>query len=441
MHLPGALEAAPSFEQWRLPQRGIPICSHPRSVRKLVVAALAAGFACLALLQSIVGGETPAVAAQPLTPAAAPSAQHAVPGVLVARLDGVVDPAEAAYVQRVIDLAGARHAQAVALELDVSGGLDASVSRIQQELSQTPVPVITYVSGAGAVDAAARRVAVASALRGAPPGSELTPGIPPDVVSTSIIGFVRGADGRTIQVAPGPVTLTTAEAPIDSIDMEPLEMAAHRLFDPTTAYLLFVLGLFAVLAEVSHPGALVPGVMGLISLILAVAAFTVLPVNTLGVALMLLAVALMAVDVRAIGHGAPTLIGIGCLVIGSLLLYAQSGGGSGLLPELIVAPPVLVAVAVSGLLLGLVLLGAAGSVRRLPPLSGTGQLIGARGTSHGPLEPDGVVRVNGQLWSARLRRGQLGPDQPVRVRARRGLILDVEPATSRGAATEKGASR
>jgi membrane-bound serine protease (ClpP class) len=223
--------------------------------------------------------------------------------------------------------------------------------------------------------------------------------------------------------------------------MEPLEMAAHQLFDPTTAYLLFVLGLFAVFVEVSHPGALVPGLMGLVSLILAVAAFAVLPVNLLAVALILLAVALMAVDARAIGHGGPTLMGIGCLVIGSLLLYAQWGGGSPLLPELAIAPPVLVVVTVAGLLLGFGLIRAAGSVRRLPPLSGTGQLIGAWGVSNGPLEPDGVVRVNGQLWSARLRGGQLGPDQPVRVRARRGLILDVEPATSRGAATEKGASR
>jgi membrane-bound serine protease (ClpP class) len=442
MHLPDTLDAAPSFVlRRRLPQHGIPTSSHPQSAGKLVAAALTAAFACLALLQSMVGGQTPSVSAQALIPAPAPSEQHAVPEVLVARLDGVIDPAEATYVQRVIDLAVARHAQAVALELEVRGGLDASVTRLQQALSQAPVPVITYVADAGVVDAAAQRVAAASALRGAPPGGESTPGTLPDVVSSSVIGFVRSADGRTVQVALGPVTLTTAEAPINSVDMEPLEMAAHRLFDPTTAYLLFVLGLFAVFVEVSHPGALVPGLTGLVSLILAVAAFAVLPVNLFGAALILLAVALMAVDARAIGHGGPTLIGIGCLVIGSLLLYAQWGGGSPLLPDLAIAPPALVVVTVAGLLLGFGLIRAAGSVRRLPPLYGTGQLIGAWGTSNGPLEPDGVVRVNGQLWSARLRDGQLGPDQPVRVRARHGLILDVEPATSRGAATEKGASR
>jgi membrane-bound serine protease (ClpP class) len=417
---------------------------HPRSAGTRVTAArTAAVFVGLAFLLLLVRGQT--ALAQPLPPAAVPistpSEQQATAGVLVARLDGVVDPAEATYVQRVIDLARAQHAQAIALELDVSGGLDAAVSRIQQELSQAPVPVITYVAGAGAVDPAVQRVAAASALRGTVPASEPTPGVAPDVVSASIIGFVRAADGRTVQLASGPVTLNTAEAPIDSVDMEPLEMAAHRLFDPTSAYLLFVLGLFSVLVEVSHPGALVPGLIGVVSLILAVAAFTVLPVNLLAVALLLLAAALTAVDVKAIGHGGPSLIGVGCLVIGSLLLYAQGGGGSPLQPELSIAPPVLVAVIAAGLLLGFGLIRAARSVRRVPPLSTTEHVVGAWGTSRGPLEPNGVVQLNGQLWSACLRSGRLDPDQPVRVRARRGLILDVEPATSRGAATEKGASR
>jgi membrane-bound serine protease (ClpP class) len=410
-----------------------------------VEALFAAVFACLALLQSVVGGQAPAAIAQPVAPAAVPSSasseHQAVAGVFLARLDGIIDPAEATYVQRVIDLAGAQHAQAIVLELDVSGGLDASVNRVQQELSQAPVPVITYIARAGAIDPAAQRVAAAGALRGAAPASEPTPGAPPDLVSTSIIGIVRSVDGRTVQVASGPVTLESAEASVDSVDMEPTEMAAHRFFDPTTAYLLFVLGLFAVFVEITHPGALVPGLVGLISLILAITAFFVLPVNPLGVALLLLAIVLMAADVRAIGHGGPTLVGIGCLVIGSLLLYTQWGGGSSRQPELSIEPPVLVAVIAAGLLLGFVLMRAAGSVRRLPALSGTEQLVGAWGISRGPLEPDGVVQVNGQLWSAHLRGGRLDRDQPVRVRARHGLILDVEPATSRGAATEKGASQ
>jgi membrane-bound ClpP family serine protease len=399
---------------------------------------MVAVFACLGILQSIVGGQTSAADAQSLTPSA-PIEQPARAGVLVARLDGVVDPAEASYVQRIIELASAQHAQVIVLELDVSGGLEASVSRLQQELSQTPVPVITYV--AGSADPSAQRVTAASALRGASPTSGPTPGEPPEFVSANLVSFVRDVNGRTVQAATGPVTLKTADAPIDSVDMEPQEVAAHRVFDPTTAYLLFILGLFAVFVEVSHPGAIVPGVIGVISLILAIAAFAVLPVNPFAVALILLAVALMAVDVRAIGHGGPTLLGIGCLVIGSLLLYTQWGGGSALLPELSIGLPVLVGVIIAGVLLGFGLLRAARSVGRLPSLSGSQRLVGAWGTSRGSLEPDGVVQVNGQLWSARLLGGRLGPDQPVRVRARRGLILDVEATTSRGAATEKGASR
>jgi membrane-bound serine protease (ClpP class) len=153
------------------------------------------------------------------------------------------------------------------------------------------------------------------------------------------------------------------------------------------------------------------------------------------------AVGLIAVDVRALGHGALSVLGSGCLLIGSLVLYAHAGGGSSLLPAVAIARPVLVGVAAAGLLFGLGLVRVAGSVRRLPPMTGADPVVGARGVSRGALAPDGVVQVNGQLWSARLRAGQLGPGQPVRVRARHGLVLEVESATSVGAATQKGASR
>jgi len=396
-----------------------------RSPRRLAAGALvalavvAAVAVCVVLVRLVSSGLPLSSPTPPV--AGAPGSGR----VLVARLDGVLDPAEATYVQRVLEQATTEHGQAVVLDLEVAGGLDAAVGRIQQALAASPVPVVSY----GPADAAVTlRLADASTLRAAAPG-------------TSLAEQVRGLDGQTVQTMAGPVTLRTAGAPIESVEMEPSELLAHRLLDPTTAYLLFVLGLFAVLVEVAHPGALVPGLTGVFSLLLAVAAFGVLGPNPLGALLIVVAVALMAVDIRALGHGALSLVGSGCLVVGSLLLYAHWGGGPSLLPAVAIAPPVVVGVAGSGLLVGLGLVRVAGSVRRLPPMASTEPVVGARGVSRGALAPEGVVQVNGQLWSARLRAGELGPGQPVRVRARHGLVLEVEPATSVGAATQKGASR
>jgi membrane-bound serine protease (ClpP class) len=289
------------------------------------------------------------------------------------------------------------------------------------------VPVLTYLP-AGGVDAMALRLAGSSALPGSAPAPDLGT-------------LLQGADGRTVQTAAGVVQLGTAGAELETVEMEPLELLVHRLLDPTTAYLLFVLGLYAVFVELSHPGALVPGLTGLASLIVAVGAFALLAVNPLGVLLILLAVGLMALDVRALGHGALTLLGAGCLVVGSLLLYSHWGGGSP--PDVSIAPAALVVVTGAGLALGLGLLRIARDVRQLPGSAtfGTDHLIGARGVARGGLAPEGVVQVNGQLWSARVRSGRLEAGQAVRVRARHGLVLDVEPAVSLGAATQKGALR
>lgn len=223
--------------------------------------------------------------------------------------------------------------------------------------------------------------------------------------------------------------------------MQPIEVLPQSLFDPTTAYLLFVLGLFAVFVEVAHPGALVPGAIGLLSLILAIAAFSALPVNLIGVMLIVASVGLMAVDVKMFGHGALTLVGVGCLLVGSLVLYSHAGDGSSLQADVTIATPVLVLVAVVGLALCLMLTRIAHGVRVLPPVSDLEQLVGARGVARTALAPDGLVHVNGQLWSARLRAGQIKPGHAIRVRARHGLVLDVESATYPGAATHKGASR
>jgi membrane-bound serine protease (ClpP class) len=112
-----------------------------------------------------------------------------------------------------------------------------------------------------------------------------------------------------------------------------------------------------------------------------------------------------------------------------------------MLPDVSVGLPVVAVALFAGVVLGLLIAGVAARLHQLPSTSSLRRLEGASGTTRGTLNPEGIVHVHGELWSARLRVGQLGPGEPVRVVARHGLVLEVEPMTFRGAATRKGVSR
>jgi membrane-bound serine protease (ClpP class) len=222
------------------------------------------------------------------------------------------------------------------------------------------------------------------------------------------------------------------------VDITPAELLTRGLFDPTVAYLLFVIGLYALLVELAHPGAVVPGVTAVACLGLALVGLATLPINWIGLVLIVGGLTLIALDLKTTTHGGLALAGIVCLVIGSLWLYRRSADGAPNPTDVTVALPVVAAVAAVGVALALVLLRVAASVRRLPAALSLEHLTGARGTTRTALNPDGVVHVQGQLWSARVCSGQLEAGESIQVVARHGLVLEVESTTFRGAATHKG---
>jgi len=343
--------------------------------------------------------------------------------VLVASVNGLVDPAVAAYLHRAVSAADGSHASALVILLDASGGLDGPMQQVAEDLASSSTPTLAFIPPEQA-SKADTQLAQSSDLVAA-------------TATPDVQAFLRSVDGQSVQTPAGPVTLATASAPITQFEMDPLEAIGHRLLDPTTAYLLFVLGLFAVLVELAHPGSLVPGATGVACLTLASIAFAALPTNWLGVAVIVAAVGLMALELKAATHGALVLAGAVCLIVGSLLLFAVPGTGLPIHTEVSIAPSVLVATAAIGLIGGVLLVRVARQIHVLPPVLSSGQLIGAYGTSRSELDPDGVVHVGGQLWSARVRGRRLDSGLPVRVVARHGLVLEVESATV-GAATRKG---
>lgn len=207
--------------------------------------------------------------------------------------------------------------------------------------------------------------------------------------------------------------------------------------DPTVAYLLIVLGALAVLLEVFHPGALVPGMVGGVALLLGAIGLIALPFNWAGLLLLIVALALVVADVHMATHGALTLAALIAFVPGSLLLFAPAGSRPpGQAAEAVALPAVLALAALLGAF-GLGVGAAVASVRARPPYRFALPEAGMVGLAVGPLAPAGVIRVGGQLWSARADQdAPIATDQAVRILAREGLTLVVVPVAS-GAAGER----
>jgi membrane-bound ClpP family serine protease len=341
---------------------------------------------------------TPPSAQQTQTAAASPTVTTPADGPVVRiAIDGLVDPPTAEYVQRAITQAGRQHAALVVVSLTTSAGLEAATGAVSQTLSGSAVPTAAYL-----------------------------PGDHPGVTAQTLAAATNGR-------------IETLPPQAQAINMNLQEAVWHRLLDPTTAYLLFLLGLYAVFVEIAHPGALVPGVCGTACLLAAALAFLTLPTNWLGVLAVVVGVGLMGLELHTGHHGLLVLCGTLSLGLGSIILFSGSSSLSPAPTGISVAPGVLVAMVLAGLGLGFVIIRVARRIQHLPPLSGLEQLIGARGIARTGLDPEGVVHVQGQLWSAHLRGTSLSPGEAVRVVARHGLVLEVESANFRAAATQKGA--
>jgi len=218
-----------------------------------------------------------------------------------------------------------------------------------------------------------------------------------------------------------------------------VEVVAQKVFDPTIAYLLMTIGFFAILIELFHPGALVPGVTGVVCLVLSFVGFAALPMNWGGIVLILAAAALFVLDLKAAVHGGLTVAGLICFIIGSLLLYSPPGPPSPTLPDVSVGIPALVVAAGVGGLFSLLVVRTALRMSGRAPITGSQRLNGAMGVTRSLLDPHGTVNVAGQVWSARVKNGRIDAGRPIRVVSRTGLILDVEPTELSSPSERNGA--
>jgi membrane-bound serine protease (ClpP class) len=408
------------------------------------------------------------------------AASFADASVLRLSVNQMIHPISDEFIGRGLAEAERQHDDAVILELSTPGGLLISTRAIVEKIMTARVPVIVYVTPTGSQaasagffileaadiaamapgtntgaahpvilgekmdeimktkmenDAAAlmrtiaarrgRNVAVAeSAVRESKSFTEqeaLTQKLI-DVVAADLPALLRAVDGRVIRRYNGTtVTLKTAGAPIRTYEMTLKENVLAKLMDPNIAFLLLVLGGLALMAEFNHPGAVVPGVTGIISILLALFALNLLPVRYASLALLLAAFALFALEAKYATHGILGIGGIICMVFGALFLV------DGPIPQMRVHLGTALAVSIPIGIITVFLTTIVLRARRARVTTGSEGMIGEIGVARTPLGLEGKVFVHGELWNATAR-AAIAEGARVRVAGINGLHLVVEPA-------------
>ena len=425
------------------------------------------------------GGWTAAAPLGPATPRAPAAPPRAVHRITV---DGIISPSTARFIMRAVRLAEAADAEALIILLDTPGGLLKSTDDITKAILNARVPVVVFIAPRGARAASAgvfityashiAAMAPATHLGAATPVSVGGEGQQPDKammtkVTNDAVANIRAMarrrgrnadwgeravrqavsiteeealklnvvnlvaedfgqllarlDGRKVETDRGSTTLRTARARVVEHSMDVTERFLALLSDPNIGFILMNIGILGVLVELYNPGAVLPGVVGGIALILGLASFAILQVNAAGLLLIAFAVLLFIADVKVPGHGVLTVGGAVAFVFGAILLTEQQA------PVLQISLRLIITVAV--LLAGFFLFAVSAGIRaqKAPPRSGGEMLVGAVGVARSRLDPDGSVHVQGEMWTATAVGGPIDAGQAVRVVAVDGLTVRVKP--------------
>ncbi len=411
---------------------------------------------------------------------------------LVAEVDGIINPVTQRYISRAIEKGEKNGAEVVIIKLDTPGGLLSSTQKIVEDLLSDRVATVVYVHPPGAhaasagtfITAAANLAVMAPTTRigAAAPvtsgGEDVPETLKSKVVQDTtalmrsiaerrnrnsealedtvtepepksyndreamelgVVNFVaedvpdllRQIDGETVDTASGPRTLDTGGLALREVNMSLVEQLLFFLADPNVSFILLSLGGLGIVIEFFNPGLIVPGVAGIILLVLAFLSLGNLPVNWAAVGLILLAGALLVAELFVSGFG---VLGIGAIVsftIGGLLLFSSFGSPSPTLPSIGVNLWLLGSLTGALALFGIwflrtVVQSRREGRRREPPPS---SLIGSVGLSTTDLTPRGTVKVEDEVWTAVAEDGiVIKSGEKVRVVKVDGTILTVARA-------------
>lgn len=417
-------------------------------------------------------------------------AQTATPPVVVGRIEGVINPITVRYAERVVRAAEERGAAAVVFTLDTPGGLIDSTYRITGLFLNARVPVVVYVAPSGARAASAGTfLTLAAHVAGMAPATNLGAAHPVDASGGDIEGDLRlkaendavaqitklakargrneqwaedavrksvsarddealrlgvidlvaadlpdllaKLDGRQVALPQATVRLATRGAPVEEDPRNPLEAFLHLITDPQIAVLLFTLGTYGIIFELSNPSLIFPGVVGVIAIVLGLFAFGTLDANAAGIALMVFAVLLFVAEVWVTSHGILTAGGIAALLIGTVILFPPLRPTFPGIRYTVEPWVIALTVGANAVFLGL-LVRMLARTHREPRVTDLSHLVGQAGVARSALAPEGIVRADGEEWSAVAAGGAIAAGAAVRVLRVDGLRLIVEPVSAEG---------
>ena len=406
---------------------------------------------------------------------------------LVADVDGIINPISQRYITRTVEKGEDEGAEVVIILLNTPGGLLSSTREIYESLLNAKVPTVVYVSPRGAQAAsagtfitAAAHVAVMSpstSIGAATPvggGGEDLPDTLADKATNAAAADIRaiaGQRGRNVQQLENTVifamsfsaveavelnvvdfiaedlddlllqldglevdlgtetrTLATKDAQIDRLNMGLINRALFILADPNISFLLLTLGGLGLVVELWSPGLVIPGLTGVVFLVIAFISLGNLPVNWGGVALLLVGLALIALEMYVSGFGVLGIGGIISFILGGLLLFAHFGAPSPVTPSLGVSPWVLWPTVAVISIIGVWVITTIVRQHKMEKVLELTPLVGSEAVVTSVLDPRGTVRANTEIWTAYCKHGTMIPEGGrVRVVAVEGAVLKVTP--------------
>ncbi len=246
-----------------------------------------------------------------------------------------------------------------------------------------------------------------------------------DLIAVSVEDLLEQTDGREVMVPSGLKVLETKNAEVIDIEMDFKQKLLSLLSDPNIAYILMMLGIYGIMFELYSPGAIFPGVIGGISLIVAFYSLQTLPVNYAGVALIIFSVILFILEIKIISHGLLTIGGIISLILGSIMLIDTEST----LEVIRISWYVILVIVILTTAFFLFAIGFGIKAQTRKPTTGVEGIVGETGVTVSDLDPEGQISVHGELWYAESSDGFVGKGTKVKVTSVSNLKLTVRKIT------------
>ncbi|TAN15021.1 MAG: nodulation protein NfeD [Chitinophagaceae bacterium] len=401
--------------------------------------------------------------------------------VISITIDQAITPVTAEFIHRGIRQAEKENAQCVVIHLNTPGGLGTSMRDIVGNILDASVPVVVYVSPGGArAGSAGVFITLAANIAAMAPGTNIGASHPVsmgggqmdstevtkvtndavalmrsiaqrrhrneqwaadavthsvsitdeealqknviDLIADNTHDLLQKINGDTVILNTGKVVLHTANATVEPVEMGLGEKILVVISNPNIMYILLLIGIFGVIFEFHSPGAILPGVFGVICLILSFYSMSVLPINYTGLALIIFAVILFLLEIKIASHGILALGGVISLLLGSLILVRT---GPAVEYARISRSVIFTAVGITTAFF-LFVIGAGLNAQRARPRTGVEAFSGETGEALDDIMPFGKVQVHGEIWNAESVSGSIKKGQKVKIDRIEGLKLYVE---------------